>query len=95
MPHDAVPDCGFLRLFVEVITNADNLCLKVLCPVAIFNVIVIVLSIFRPKRVQNAKRIFHVVVKVPANEVIESFDAIVEDSDIINSSRKMKKMMKE
>lgn len=88
IPHDAMPNCCFLWLFIEVVANANNLCLEVLCPVAILHVVVIVLGIFGPKAVENSKRVFHVVVEVSANKVIEGFDTIVEDANIVDRSKK-------
>lgn len=86
MPHDAVPNRCVLGLFVEVVTNADDLHFKVLRPIAILDIVVVLYSIFRSKTLQHAQRVLHVVVKVFAHKVIERFDSVVEDFHVVNGS---------
>jgi hypothetical protein len=76
---------GFLEV---IIANADNLHFKILHPVAVFYIIVVFGSVFRLERFENSQRIFHVVVKVSTDKVVESFDSVVEDFHIVNGSEK-------
>lgn len=74
------------RFLVEIITNSDDLRLKIFRPVTKFDVVVVLLSVVGPHAVENLQRAFHVVVEVFTHKVIESLDPIVEDSHIVDGS---------
>lgn len=86
VPHDSVPNRGFFRFFVEVISNANYLLLEVFRPIAIFYIVIILLWVFEPETIENSQRVLHVIMKVFANKIVKRFDAVVEYSHIVDRS---------
>lgn len=82
-----MPNRCYLRFFIEVVSYADNLILEIFRPIAVVNVVVIVLSVFRSQTIKNPKSVSHVVVKVPTDKVIKCFDAIIKDPHIFDCSK--------
>lgn len=86
MPHNAVPNrCRFGFLEV-IIANADDLHFKILLPITVLHIVVVLRSVFRLESVKNSQRIFHIVVEVSGNKVIEGFYAVVEDFHVVDGS---------
>lgn len=93
VPHDTMPASRFLRFPVVKISHTFDLMLKVFGPVTVLHVVVVLFSVsFREAR-QYAQRIFHFVLEIFAHEILESFSATLEQSDVIDDSRK-KHLMK-
>lgn len=87
IPHDAVKDRGVFRLFVEVIANSYDLHFKVLSPITILDIVIVSQSVFWLQTFQYSQRVLHVIVEVFTDKVVESFDAVIEDSHIVNGSK--------
>lgn len=86
VPHNMMPnrsDFGFLEV---IIANADDLHLEVFHPIAVFHIVVIFGSVFRLESVEDSQCIFHIVVEVSANKIVESFDSVVKYFHVVNGS---------
>jgi hypothetical protein len=59
---------------------------EILHPVTEFHVVVVLGSVFWLESVENSQRVLHVVVEVPADEVVEGFDSVVEDFHVVDGS---------
>lgn len=82
-----MPDRCIFRFFIEIIANSDDIRLEIFGPITILHIIVIRLSVFRLETFKNSQRVFHVVMEVSANKVVKSLDSVVENSDIVDSSK--------
>lgn len=88
MPHYAMSASSLLRLSVVEVSHSLNLMLEIFSPIAVLHAVVVLFRIVLRETRQYTQRIFHFVVKVFAHEILKSLGAALEQTNIVDDSRK-------